>query len=193
MVKVGFIVEGDTEKIILESDVFQNFIKKNKLDVIGIFNAGGKEKLISYNEKLNNFFKIFDDKLTQVIVIICDIENDPCITFTKNSIYKYDENKQIELVSVKAIESWFLADSETFSKIFKKKYYFEFPENTKEKPFDVIKHEFLENTERGISKSGNMLAKKMIKNGFSIENAAKHNNCDSAKYFINKLKEISNQ
>ena len=101
MVKIGFIVEGGAEKIILKSENFQDFAKSNNLEIIGIFDAGGKGNFTSYSENVSRFFKIFKDKLAQYIIIVTDIENDPCITYTKNSIYKYDENKQIELISVK--------------------------------------------------------------------------------------------
>jgi len=192
-VKIGFIVEGGAEKIILKSENFQDFAKSNNLEIIGIFDAGGKGNFTSYSENVSRFFKIFKDKLAQYIIIVTDIENDPCITYTKNSIYKYDENKQIELISVKAIESWFLADSETLSKVFQTDFVFPNLEEIDKLPFDQIKKEFLKYTKRGISKSSNMLAKKMIRNGFSIINAANHPECKSAKYFIEKLIELSNR
>ena len=191
--KIGFIVEGGAEKIILKSENFQDFAKSNNLEIIGIFDAGGKGNFTSYSENVSRFFKIFKDKLAQYIIIVTDIENDPCITYTKNSIYKYDENKQIELISVKAIESWFLADSETLSKVFQTDFVFPNLEEIDKLPFDQIKKEFLKYTKRGISKSSNMLAKKMIRNGFSIINAANHPECKSAKYFIEKLIELSNR
>lgn len=55
------------------------------------------------------------------------------------------------------------------------------------KAFDVLRNEFLENTERGLAKRGNRHAKYIIDNGFSIKNAANHPNCPSAKYFLEKL------
>lgn len=38
-----------------------------------------------------------------------------------------------------------------------------------------------------------ILARFMVKNNFSFERAASHSNCTSAKYFIDKLKTLSNQ
>ena len=194
MVKIGFIVEGDVEKIILNSERFQNFTKDNNLEITGIFNAGGKGNITTYKEKIvNSLVEILKDRSTQYIIIITDLENDPCITFTKDSIYKYDENKQLELISVKALESWFLADSKTMSKIFKSNFHFSNPEDTEKKPFDQIREEFINRTDRGVSKSKNMLAKKMKKNGFSVLNAADHPKCKSAKYFVEKLVQLSMQ
>jgi len=38
-----------------------------------------------------------------------------------------------------------------------------------------------------------VFAKKMVDCGFSIENAAKHTQCQSAKIFYNYLKELNNK
>ena len=192
MVKIGFIVEGDVEKIILNSERFQTFTKDNNLEITGIINAGGKGNITTFNQKnVNSKVDVLKDRLTQYIIFVTDLEDDLCITFTKDSIYKYDDTKQIELISVKAIESWFLADSKTLSKIFKSNFYFSNPEATDGKPFDQIKKEFIDRTGRGVSKK--ILAKKMIRNGFSIQSAAKHSECKSAKYFIEKLVKLSRQ
>ncbi len=59
-----------------------------------------------------------------------------------------------------------------------------------DKPFDIIKS--LLNGREGKKEKGLtkiIIANKFINAGFSIENAAE--NSTSAKYFINKLKEIS--
>ena len=193
MVKIGFIVEGGAEEIILKSEKFQDFANSNNLEITGVHDAKGKGNFTTYSKKVNSFVEILKDRLTQYIIIVTDLENDPCITYTKNSVNKYDVNIQLELVSVKAIESWFLADSKTLSKIFETNFHFSNPEETDKLPFDQIKEIFFNLTGRGISKSKNMLAKKMIKNGFSVLNAANHPKCKSAKYFIDKLTELSMQ
>jgi len=47
MVKSGFIVEGDTEKIILQSDGFQDYLRRLELDFIErVVNVGGADKLL---------------------------------------------------------------------------------------------------------------------------------------------------
>ncbi len=189
MVKAGFIGEGKSEEMILNSKPFSSFLKKNNVKNIGVFDAGGEGNFKVESEKIISFFNIFSDRNADFVFLLTDLEDDPCITETKSQIFKFCKERQVEIIAVKAIESWFLADSESLSKIFKKKYYFEYPENTDGKPFFLIKKEFLENTGRGTSKG--RLTRKMLKHGFTIENAAKHDNCRSAKYFINKLKEIS--
>ena len=100
---------------------------------------------------------------------------------------------QINIIAVKAIESWFLADSITLSIIFNiKNYQYNDPEGMTEKPFEILKSEFIKNCEgRGISKRRNLHASKMINNGFSIQNASDHPNCPSAKYFLQKLSQLN--
>ena len=191
MVKVGFIGEGKTERMILVSEAFLLFLKKNNIETVGAFDAGGGSNFKRERKEIISFFEIFSDRNADFVFLLTDLEDDPCITETKSKIHKFCKERQIEIIAVKAIESWFLADSDSLSKIFKKKYYFECPEKTNGKPFFVIKNELFNNLGRGISKD--RLTRKMLNHGFTIENAAKHNNCDSAKYFINKLKEISNQ
>ena len=47
MVKVGFICEGATEKIIVESVNFKNFLKENNLEFIRAIDANGNGNLLS--------------------------------------------------------------------------------------------------------------------------------------------------
>lgn len=190
MVKVGFIVEGGAEKIILESEKFKKFLEKCNIQTLGIFNAKGEGNFKVKSEKIVQFFKIFHDRKADHIVIWTDKEDDPCITCTLDSIYAFDQKKQINLISARALESWFLADSKALSRIFNKDFHHDSPEIIHRKPFDEIKDLFIEYTGRGISKSRNRLANKMISNGFSIKAAAQHPQCKSAKYFLDKLKSL---
>lgn len=58
---------------------------------------------------------------------------------------------------------------------------------------DLLKREFSVYADRGLGpKESTLPARKMVKKyKFSIENAANHPNCPSAKYFINKLSELN--
>lgn len=64
-------------------------------------------------------------------------------------------------------------------------FFFEFPES-ESIPYETIRKELLRITGRGYGRSAKLrFADKFIQSkGFSIENAAKHPNCPSAKYFI---------
>ena len=191
MVKIGFIVEGGAEKIIISSKSFYDFLKSKNIEIIDIFDAEGEGNFKVSNHKIEQFFKILNNRNVDYIIILTDLEEDPCISYTKDKIFIYNKDKQKTIVSVKTIESWFLADSKTLSKIFKTNdYYFENPEITINKPFEIIKEEFIKHTGRGISKSRNRLAKKMLNNGFNILNSASHPNCRSAKYLIEFLSNL---
>jgi Domain of unknown function (DUF4276) len=192
MVNVGFIGEGDSEQMVLESRLFKAFCKKNKIHIVGVFNAGGGSKFKTENDEIGKFFEIFDDRDAEKIFILTDSEEDPCITFTRDAIFKYNTEKQIDIVAVKALEAWFLADTNCLKKILGHAFVeIASPEKTDGKPFEKIKKSFQKN---GVNGPGSKVrcAHKMIKNGFSIENAAQHPHCESVKYFLNKLKSLSN-
>ena len=95
-----------------------------------------------------------------------------------------------KIIVVKAIESWFLADTKAISSYFEQDSYFHGLPESIEKPFDYLKQQSIDIKKRGISDKL-IFAGIMLKNGFSIENAANHPNCPSAKYFINKLKSLN--
>lgn len=125
------------------------------------------------------------------IFILTDLDKDECIIKTKLRIT--ESPNQIIVIAVKQIESWFLADNPTMSKIFKDDYSFEFPEN-EEIPFETIGKTYFYKFNRGlVGKDEKLrLARKMLNSGFSIQNAANHPNCPSAKYFLTKLQSILN-
>ncbi|MHB8339260.1 MAG: hypothetical protein ACYDEE_17730 [Ignavibacteriaceae bacterium] len=185
MKRVGFIGEGESETIILNSDSFQDLLNRKKVESVGVFDAGGIDNLKNYNTKVDSFIKIFNDRKADKIFFLGDLDFEKCLVNQKNSFYRYDE-KQVIVISVRAIEAWYLADSVTLSSIFKKKYIYSQPENTEDLPFEVLKKEFLKETGRGIG-SKVRLSHYMIRNGFSIENAIQHKNCKSIQYFFIKL------
>ena len=191
MVNVGFIVEDKAFEATIKSYDFNRILKENNMKLIDVINANGRDNLRNFNDRIDDLFKRLNDKNSDYIFILIDKENDPCITFTKGNIHIFDKIKQINIIAVKAIESWFLADSETLSKLFNKDYKFANPEEIEEKAFEVLKNEFIENTNKGLSKKRNLHAKYIIDNGFSIQNAANHPNCPSAKYFLQKLAQLN--
>ncbi|MFQ5447958.1 MAG: hypothetical protein ACE5FF_13600 [Saprospiraceae bacterium] len=121
------------------------------------------------------------------ILILTDQEDAPCITSVKSRIDP--EGKHLVIIAVKAIEAWFLADSATISSYLKFNFHCEFPEKIL-KPLDHIKQAKLERTGRGVNHK-KQLCSRMLLNGFSIENAAAHPNCPSAKYFLEKIKSLA--
>ena len=79
-----------------------------------------------------------------------------------------------------------MADSNTLSKVFGKEYQFDFPEN-ENNPREKLREIFIRETGRGIGDSKPRFAKRFLKEGFSVSNAANHPNCNSAKYFLSRL------
>lgn len=82
MVKLGFIVEGGTEKILLQSDGFQEYLRKLELDFIeDVIDVDGLGNLLP--KFLEPITDILMDKGATHIFILTDLDEDKCITKTK--------------------------------------------------------------------------------------------------------------
>ncbi|GAB3898716.1 hypothetical protein GCM10028803_18700 [Larkinella knui] len=185
MVKAGFICEGETETIIVRSDAFQSLLNTFGIECIdSVIDASGAGNLLPQN--IEDFRQSLIDSGANQIFILTDLDDSTCITLTKQRIT--ERLNQTIIVSVKEVESWFLADSATMSKLLKDSFSFETPES-QENPFSFIKKLMLKKTGAGCGSKVN-LANKMIRRGFSIENAAQHPNCPSANYFLTKLQSL---
>lgn len=182
MVKVGFICEGETEKIIVDSVDFKSILALNNLQLVKSIDATGNGNLLP--KHIIPFIESLKDDGAEKIFILTDLDEDVCITKTKERI-NAPENVVV-IISVKQIEAWFLADSITLSKIFKKEYQFDFPEN-ENNPREKLREVFVAETGRGIGSSKPGFAKRFLKEGFSVSNAVNHPNCNSAKYLLSKL------
>ena len=190
MVTLGFIGEGASEKMILESQAFKQFLNDCNVNFIPevIDIEGGGNLLPDAREESA---KLLVDKGATHIIILADKETATCISAVKERIAAGKD--QSVIISVKTIESWFLADSVTLSRLFRKNYEFGFPEATEEMPIDILRKEFVVHTGRGFGSRKIRLTNKMLSEGFSIQNAASHPNCPSARYFLEKLRAISKQ
>lgn len=186
MVKIGFIVEGDTEKILLESKDFKDWTKNIGIDICHpIENAKGSGNLLpKHIMPLVERLKLQDPAY---IVILTDLENDPDKQAVINRIGT--EHTQFIYIAVKAIESWFLADTLALNKWLKlADVYEDFPEATPALPWERLKALASEHNKRGPGSSKPVFAMKMTKHyGFSVERAAEHQNCPSATEFYEFL------
>ena len=183
---VGFICEGDTERKVVESSAFQQLLTNYGINCITpIEDAEGNGNLLPHNiqEKQNKLFSAG----ASLIVVLTDLDKDACITKTKERIQEFPN--QVITVAVKEIEAWFLADSAVLTQMTGVPVYIDYPEQD-EQPFETIRQIFLNKTGRGIGTKP-MLARRMLKYGFSIENAAQHPNCPSATYFLTKLQTLA--
>lgn len=181
--RVGFIVEGGSERIIVESEKFQTMLLKNGYDLVTpVIDAEGGGNLLPQN------IEVFINRLSQEevehIFVLTDLEEELSVDFVRDRIAH--ESIQFSFIAVKALEAWYLADSTAMNKWLKISDFHEaHPEQTQGKPWDRLKEIAIERGKRG---PGNKIsfAKKIIKQfGFSVEEAAKHQNCQSVRELVN--------
>lgn len=186
MVKLGFIAEGDTEKRVLVSENFRALLRKLGLPFLEeVENAGGVGNL--QRHKIKSLIQIQKDKGADKVLILTDSDGN-CITSVRQEIDPEQEN--IVIVAVQMIEAWFLADKAAISKFLNQEnYWCEFPEAI-DKPFGFIKTEQFRLNNRGVGEK-RILGQRILNSGFSLESAAAHPNCHSAKYFLDKLKSLT--
>jgi hypothetical protein len=186
MKKVGFIVEGQTEFILLKSQSFKEYLFSLNIEIaFDIIDAGGCNNLLPHNIEPN--VKKLEDNGAEAIIILTDLDDAACITLTKNRIQTKDD--YIVIIAVKQIESWFLANTQTMRLLLNQaNYHFEFPE-AEENPYKTI-YQYLVDGRKG-SYNKKRIVTSLLNLGFSIQDAATHPNCPSAKYFINKLTLLS--
>ncbi len=189
MVKIGFICEGDTEAILLSSDNFQLYLSSINVQAVNVINACGSGNLLPHN--IQGYLKRLQVSGAEVIFILTDLDENICITETKNRIEA--RLQDIVIVAVKKIEAWFLANSTAMQLLLNNaNFYFDRPE-LEVNPFRTINDLLVEKTGRGVGSrsSGKIkLATKLLNLGFDLAASANHPNCASATYFINKLIQI---
>jgi hypothetical protein len=184
---VGFICEGQSDKILLESPQFGALLTSKGLRKVNVIFTQGAGNLLPQN--IESFRSALKSNGAEVIFVLTDLDENLCITSTKDRLQALFEERVV--VAVRAIESWFLADSQTLSILLNKQYHFERPEDEAQ-PFETLRSIFLNETQRGVGTKP-ILARRMIKYGFSLEAAAAHPNCPSARYFLDKLQKLTTE
>lgn len=121
------------------------------------------------------------------IVILTDLECDPCISETRNRLGSCD--RCFLVVAKRTVESGFLADSLLISGMCRQRISVEFPKATEQMLFDALKRLLVEKTGTGPGSKVSFV-QKALRLGFSVDNAASHPNCLSAKYFVQKLEAL---
>lgn len=185
--RLGFLVEGSTEKKILEGTDFFQFLKANKIECVrSVTDAEGGGNLLPHKREAH--IDLLIRKGATKIIILTDLEDAPCITSVKDRITENKTNLII-VIALRKIESWFLADTDAM------RAYLESPDFTCDdpesirKPYEEIKKLRME--KRGMGTSSKLtLAKAIISDhNFSIERAAAHDKCGSARYFLKTVLE----
>ena len=192
MVRVGFIVEGTSDFIILKSDMFQNLLKyklhiETEESLIKIARSQSKLKnnfvSLVRNLQKQNVDYIFtlvdqDDKEEQKktkgyvlldcpIIVVNEIQN-----FRNNKNYIFKENTFV--IMTREMEAWFLADANLN---------FNYGGNAEEilNPSDLVGKQ--------LGTSSHIKIVNRLKDRFSLVRASK--NSKSAKRFLDKLKLVA--
>lgn len=182
MVRVGFIVEGGTEKIVVESKQFKEWAHQFGIEVCSpVIDAEGGGNLLPHN--IEPMIAQLQLSNPDHIVILTDLEYDPTPETVLERIGTGHTN--LIFIAVKAFEAWFLADSIAMQKWLSVDNYFEErPEETVGMPWERIKEVAAQLGKRGPGGVKLGFAKKMVnKFGFNISSAATHPNCPSVKKF----------
>ncbi|ARK09268.1 DUF4276 family protein [Fibrella sp. ES10-3-2-2] len=193
MVKIGFAVEGSCERIILKSPAFQAFLVKQSIEQVGdIVDMVGKGNLKPNTQKRHMEIQVqgFRDLGAEWIIVLRDLDeaaSAEAISRVKAEVYR--DSDIVVCLAIHELEAWFLADTGVLSTLFGSPFYHEYPE-TVPKPFDYISEQKYRKTGKGLNNK-KIFAKFMRNNGFSIERAAGHPNCPSARYFLNKLQTLA--
>ena len=186
MVSIGFVVEGHSEKMLLSSDIFKEYCRRIGVSIHSpIINAEGGGNL------LPNYMENHLRGLTQIsppdkIVVLTDREREPTVEAVRERILVERFRGQIDFVfiSVKAIEAWCLADGAAIARwLGISEFSEECPETTPDMPWDRLKAIANDYGKPGPGRNRLFFMRKILKCGFSIERAARHPHCPSAREF----------
>jgi len=190
MVKVGFICEGLTESILLQSNSFRQLLSSLNIESLPVVNAQGSGNLLPHN--ISGYISLLEKQGATVVIILTDLDEDICVTLTKQRIAA--RKQDIVIIAVKTIEAWFLACTPTM-RAFLGLPGFVFPEPENEiNPFETINNLLITHWGRGIGRqnAGKVkLVTRLLNHGLNISQAAAHPNCPSARYFLDKLQQIN--
>lgn len=182
-IKVGFIVEGGSEKIIVESQQFRTLLTQYGFELVTpVIDAKGGGNLLPKN--IDVFIQRFASKDVHRIFVLTDLEDEDSVQTVRERIAH--ESIDFSFIAVKALEAWYLADSTAINNWLEITDFNEIqPEQTQGKPWDRLKEIANERGKRGPGQKISF-AKKITKHhGFSLLHAAQHPNCPSATELVN--------
>lgn len=176
--RVGFIVEGGSEKVIVESAQFRDFLDINGYELVTpVIDAKGGSNLLPNN--IEAFINRFEREKVDAIYVLTDLENEPDIHIVRERVTH--TNITFAFIAVKALEAWYLADTSAMNNwLGMQTFHEQQPEQTAGKPWDRLREVAAENGKRGPGQKI-AFAKRMTKHwNFSVKNAALHHACPSA-------------
>lgn len=194
MVTVGFVVEGASEKRLVESELFQKWLREDcNLEVVEpVVDAAGNGNMCSRNIEtfVNN---LRTSKNPDKVVVLADLDPDtcaPCVQKRKEIIGS--QGIDLVVIAKKAMESWFLADTKAMRQWLEDSTFCEtHPETLTEMPWDRLK-ELRTKQGRGPGSKPSFARKFIHVHGFDVRRAARHSQCPSARYFVEHLCELGN-
>ena len=195
MVTVGFVVEGASEKRLVENKLFRKWLREDcNLAVIDpVVDAAGSGNMCSRNiEALVKGIRM--EAKPDKVVVLADLDPDervPCVQKRKETIGS--RGIDLVLIAKKAMESWFLADTEAMRRWLGDDTFCEVtPETLIGMPWDRLK-ELGRKKGRGPGRNRFFFARKFIReHRFDVRRAAQHDQCPSARYFVERLCALGN-
>lgn len=201
MVSVAFIVEGHTEVELLSSHYFRHWLQqKCGITMIGnpkTSNCKGNGNMCTV--KLENLARIIKKAYKpDYIVVLADLDpNDQIKCITRRKQFIGEKSVDLIIVARNSIEAWFLADTKAMQSWLGKE-----SENFREAEPEI----HINSWER-LEKYAKAYKAKLPPNGskkdfarlfiqkhqFDLERAASHKNCPSAKYCVEKLKQLGQE
>lgn len=121
------------------------------------------------------------------IVVLTDLEREPDVAAVRKRITS--QHTSLIFVAVKALEAWFLADTEAMRQWLRAPTFHEpTPEATPGMPWDHLKTVAQQNQARGPGPSKVIFARNFCtRHGYQLANAANHGACPSARAFHDAL------
>ncbi len=195
MVTVGFVVEGASEKRLVESELFRKWLREEcNLEVLDpVVDAAGNGNMCSRN--IGTFVKNLRNTASpEKVVVLADLDPETCARCVQ-ARKKIIGSQGIDLVAIakKAMESWFLADTKAMRQWLGDSTFCEVdPETATGMPWDRLK-ELRDAKGRGPGRNRLIFSRKFIRDqGFDVRRAAQHLNCPSARYFVERLCALGN-
>jgi hypothetical protein len=185
MVKVGFVVEGPSEKRLIDSANFQDLCTNVGLEVcrpiivIGGVGDGGRD--------ITGFIRDCRHQAKpEKVLVLVDLENAPCFQVCKEKLGGSTTADAV-VIARRTLEAWFMADAEAFAQWTQDKICIPFPELEQDN-FLLLAELAKTLGIRGPGVNHDSFARTMNnKYNFSLERAALHPHCPSAAYFLHAL------
>ena len=195
MVTVGFVVEGASESLLVESELFQTWLREEcNLEVVDrVVDVKGNGNMRARN--IEDHVRLLRQETNpDKVVVLADLDPEkqvPCVQARKKIIGS--QGIDLIVIAKKAMESWFLADTEAMRRWLGDDTFCEVnPETLTGKPWDRLR-ELGGKKGSGPGKSKPRFVKRFIcDHGFDVRRAAQHTQCPSARYFVERLCALGN-